>query len=365
MMWIVAGISVVVAVAVAIAGLSWPRFRPHLSTPTLLVAGVSMAVTLAHVAGVGRLTPAADVLGLVESLALMVLVGLVVRYVPSRRAVLSAPAAGLAVAVWVLRVFAPASLLEGVGVCAFWGLGALVAAAGGGYLRFLDVRQERAVADGRLALRLRLAGDLHDYLAHDISEMVAHAQAGQVTGDPLALARVEAAGQRALSMLDRTLDMLHHDRPLAPGGDLDGIRAAAERFSAAGPAPVHLRMDPALVVPPETAALAHRIVIEGLTNIRRHAPRAGRVDLSVRASSGALEITMTNDGVVRAPNTRHGGSGLPALTSLVQAQRGELIAEAVSGGWSLTARLPLAHSPEWSPASSSQTTRKVSAAPSA
>lgn len=150
-----------------------------------------------------------------------------------------APSAGVAAAVWVLRVFAPASFLEAVGVCAFWGLGALLAAGVSLYLRLLDVRQDRAVSDARTALRLRLAGDLHDFVAHDISEMVAHAQAGRVAGDPRqALERVEAA--RAMSMLDRTVDILHHDRPRVPVGDLDGIREAAARFSAAGPARVHL-----------------------------------------------------------------------------------------------------------------------------
>ncbi|MEV4175111.1 hypothetical protein [Nonomuraea sp. NPDC049709] len=89
--------------------------------------------------------------------------------------------------------------------------------------------------------------------------MVAHAQAGRIAGDPRqALERVEVAGQRAMSMLDRTLDMLHHDRPLTSTGGLSGIREAAERFSAAGPAPVHLSMDPQLdrqvTIPPETAA---------------------------------------------------------------------------------------------------------------
>ncbi|MFI9596491.1 histidine kinase [Nonomuraea sp. NPDC052265] len=152
----------------------------------------------------------------------------------------------------------------------------LAAAAVGGYLRLLDVRQDRAVADTRTLLRLRLAGDLHDFPAHDISEMVAHAQAGTVAGDPLrALERVEEAGQRALSTLDRTLDMLHHDRPLGPVGDLGGIAEAGARFAAAGPARIGVRIDPVAAVPAETAALAYRIVIEGLTNIRRHAPRAG------------------------------------------------------------------------------------------
>ncbi|MGW4797632.1 sensor histidine kinase [Nonomuraea sp. NPDC004297] len=346
-MWVGAVLSAVVAAAAAVTGLARPRFRPHLSASALLAASVSGAVTLAHLAGVARPAAGADALGMVESVALMVLIGLVVRYAPARSAAVCAPVTGLAAAVWLLRVFTPASPLEGVGACAFWGLGALLAMAVGGYLRFLDVRQEHAVADSRLALRLRLAGDLHDYLAHDISEMVAHAQAGRVAGDPLrALERVEAAGQGALSMLDRTLDMLHHDRPFAPGGDLGGIREAAERFAAAGPARVDLRMDPAVAVPPETAALAYRIVIEGLTNIRRHAPQAARVDLSLGVSSGVLEVTMTNDGVAGAPRARRGGTGLPSLGSLVQIQGGELIAQAVPGGWSLTARLPLAQSPE-------------------
>ncbi|MEV0148280.1 MULTISPECIES: hypothetical protein [unclassified Nonomuraea] len=368
--WAVALVSeavpALVAVAVAATGLFRPRLRPRLSASALLAASVSLAVTAAHATGVTRAAPGADALGMAESVALMVLVGLVVRYAPLRQAVVSSSAAGLAAATWLLRVFTPASPLEGVGVCAFWGLGALAAVAVGAYLRSLDVRQERAVADTRTALRLRLARDLHDFVAHDIGEMVAHAQAGGVAGDPLrALERVEAAGQRALSMLDRTLDMLHHDRPLGPVGDLGGIAEAAERFSAAGPARVSLRMDPAVTVPVETAALAYRVVIEGLTNVRRHAPRAGHVDLRVGASAGVLEVTMTNDGVARARSRRRGGSGLPGLAALVAEQGGELVTRALPDGWSLTARLPLAQSPEWSPESSSPTTRKASAPPSA
>lgn len=195
--------------------------------------------------------------------------------------------------------------------------------------------------------------------------MVAHAQAGGVAGDPRqALERVEAAGQRALSMLDRTLDVLHHDRPHHPVGDLAGIAEVAERFSAAGHVPVHLSLDRDVAVPVETAALAYRIVVEGLTNVRRHAPRAKRVDVRVTASAGVLEIAVANDGVVRARGGRRGGSGLAGLTALVAEQGGELVTRATPDGWSLTARLP-AESPGWSPESSSPTTRRASAAPSA
>ncbi|MFG3440122.1 sensor histidine kinase [Nonomuraea sp. NPDC047897] len=364
--WVSVWVSAAVAVAVAVAGLCRPRLGPRLPVPAAVAAAASAAVTLAHAVGPARPAWGAEALGMVESVALMTLAGLVVRHAPVRRAAPAALAAGLASAVWLLRFFAPASPLEGVGAAAFWGLGAVLAATVGAHLRAVEARQERAMTDLRTVLRLRLARDLHDFVAHDISEMVAHAQAGRIAGDPSqALERVEAAGQRALSTLDRTLDTLQHDRPLTPVGDLDGIREAAERFTAAGPAKVHLRMDPAVTVPADVAALAYRIVIEGLTNVRRHAARARRVELDVRAGSGALEIAMTNDGVSRTRGAGRGGTGLPGLTELVRAQGGELVARAVPDGWSLAARLPLAQSLGWPPAFSSPTTRRASAAPSA
>ncbi|MEW9554137.1 sensor histidine kinase [Nonomuraea sp. NPDC050783] len=340
-----------------------PPLGPRAAVLTCYVAAAaSLAVTLAHATGAVRAEPAAVAPAMAESVALMALTGLTVRHEPARRAAVAAPVAGLASATWLLRFFAPDSPLEGVGACAFWSSGALLAAAAGGYLRSLDGRQARA----RTALRLRLARDLHDFVAHDISEMVAHAQAGQVAGDPLrALERVEAAGQRAMSMLDRTLDMLHHDRPLTSTGDLAGIREVAARFSAAGPGQVRLRMDQRADVPADVAALAYRIVVEGLTNVRRHAPLAGRVELDVTAAPGRLEITLANDGVTGTRGGRRGGSGLPALAELVGERGGELLARAVPGGWSLSAYLPLAQSPECPSASSSPTTRKASEAPSA
>ncbi|MFI7694755.1 sensor histidine kinase [Nonomuraea sp. NPDC049655] len=351
-LWMVAAaLPAAVAVAVAAIGLFLAGSRAGsgagwLAWLVLPAAGASLAVTVLWRAAGGPSTPGVGALGMAESAALTVAAGLVVRYAPVRRAVPAALLAGLAAATWLPRVFTPASALEAVGACAFWGAGVLAGAAVGAYLRLLDVRQRRAVADTRTVLRLRLAGDLHDFLAHDISEMVAHAQAGAVAGDPLrALRRVEAAGQRALSTLDRTLDMLHHDRPLGPSGDLDGVAEAAARFSAAGSAHVGVRIDRAAAVPAETAALAYRIVIEGLTNIRRHAPRAGRVELSVTTPGDVLEITLTNDGTSGAAGRRRGGSGLPGLAALVAEQGGELVAGAVPDGWSLAARLPLRQSP--------------------
>ncbi|WP_169515731.1 histidine kinase [Amycolatopsis nigrescens] len=101
---------------------------------------------------------------------------------------------------------------------AFWALGPAFAAAVGLYFRYQQNARDRAVAAARRAQRLDLARDLHDYVAHDLSEMIAQAQAAQLAGEPdpavlVALRRIETAGLKAMSSMDRTVHMLHEDSP--------------------------------------------------------------------------------------------------------------------------------------------------------
>ncbi|MEU4835975.1 histidine kinase [Streptosporangium sp. NPDC023615] len=312
---------------------------------------MSLAVTAARLTG-HPLPYDAGMPGLAESVTLMVLAGLTVRWSPVRGAAVAGALAGLASAVWLLRFISPSSPLEGVGACAFWSIGTMVAAGWGAYLRSLDARRARATADDRAAPRLRLAGDLHDFVAHDISEMVAHAQAGRVVGpgDPgqalAALERIERAGQRAMSALDRTVLMLHGDE-LATTSPLPGLTelsGLAGRFAAAGRARVRVNLDPDLEgrVPRETAATAFRIVSESLTNVRRHAPDATLVDVTVTVESAALVVTVRNDGVAGPGEDGRGGFGLPVLADHLGSLGGLLRAGPVPGGWSLAARIPLA-----------------------
>ncbi|MFS1305307.1 sensor histidine kinase [Streptosporangium longisporum] len=344
-----ASVTTAVATLVWVAAGRWARTR--LAAVTCVAAAVSLAVTVATLAGL-PLSQEAGMFGLTESVTLMVLAGLTVRWSPVRQAAVAGAFAGLASAVWLLRFIAPSSLLEAVGACAFWSAGTMIAAGTGAYLRSLDARRARAVADGRAALRLQLAGDLHDFVAHDISEMVAHAQAGRTVGpgDPgqalAALERIERAGQRAMSALDRTVLMLHGDElattsPLPGLAELSGL---AERFAAAGRARVRVNVDPDLeeTVPRETAATAFRIVSESLTNVRRHAPDATLVDVTVTMESAMLVVTVNNDGVTGPDESGRGGFGLPVLADHLRSLGGLLHAGPVPGGWSLTARIPLA-----------------------
>ncbi|WP_430789205.1 sensor histidine kinase [Actinoplanes sp. G11-F43] len=275
-----------------------------------------------------------------------------------------AGAAGAAAALLVLRVTGPPSLLAAIGACALWSLPAAGAAAVGLHLRGQDRRRDRAAGEALRGQRLSLARDLHDYVAHDVSEMLATAQAGRVAGgDPATAAvlfeRIEQAGQHALATLDRTVHMLG-GQPPAPGESpasgrtplLGELSLLVARFGGAGPVRAELDMEPlpADAVTSEVAALTHRIVTEGLTNVRRHAAAAAGVAVAVtRTRAGMLTVTVTDHppatpvGPVpeAVSRTARGGRGLPELAAAAAALGGVLVAGPHGGGWRLRADLPL------------------------
>ncbi|MDR7277165.1 sensor histidine kinase [Catenuloplanes atrovinosus] len=297
---------------------------------------------------------------LAEFSALTMMVVRVTHRAPPRVAVPAAGAAGSALALLVLRLTGPPSWLAVVGACGLWGLTAVGAVLVGLYLRREDQRREQAAAGARRAQRQGLARDLHDYVAHDVSEMLAAAQAGLVVGgDPDTAAslfrRIEQAGQHALAALDRTVHMLGERPPR-----LDDLPALVAGFDAAGPVRAGLSLDPlpAESVPDDVSALAYRTVAEALTNVRRHAPAATAVRVAVtRTAADTLTVTVSNDlPVAPAAPARGttggrglpglaaaGGRGLPGLAAAAAAVGGRVDAGLHGDRWRLRAVLPLAH----------------------
>lgn len=361
----------VAALVAAGTALWWPRSRAWLPWGSAGAGAVALAATLAHVAGPW---PGSPPWGMVELLVLSVLVGACARWAPARAGVPAAVVAGLGAATSLLRATDSGgpdelSALDAVYAVSFWALGPIVAAGAGLLLRFQHDRRARAVAAARRAQRLELARDLHDYVAHDVSEMIAQAQAagtvapaGTPAGD--ALRRIEAAGLRAMASMDSTVRVLSGDgdggddgRDLAgrrPQPGLTDLPALVERFATTGPARVRLDADDDLTssVPREVGGTAHRIVVEALTNIRRHAPGATSVEVRVRRCDGALQVSVADDGGSAAPAAtasesgsglrRTGGLGLTGLAERIGALGGHLRAGPDGAGWRLTARLPLA-----------------------
>jgi signal transduction histidine kinase len=337
----------VAAVAVAFAD------RRRRGWVAAAAAGASIVVTWLSAprpATDGWDTPAT--LAIVELLALLGLIVLVVRLAPVRQAVVAGLAAGAAVAVLVLRFASPATALEAVGMCGLWALGAVIAAAGGLYVRWLDVRRRRAVADARQAQRLEIAHDLHDFVAHHVSEMVAQAQAAQVAADSepaytrSALHDIEQAGLSALAALDQGIHVLRDGTSSQRQPGLAELAELSRRFAGAQ---VNLDLSPGLVdrVPPDLAAVAYRIVVEALTNVRRHAPTATVVDVIVSGGDDLELVVSDNGGPAADPVAgRKSGLGLRGLAERVEALGGTFIAGPGPGpgqrGWSIHARLPMA-----------------------
>ncbi|MFG2846333.1 sensor histidine kinase [Kitasatospora sp. NPDC048296] len=341
------------------------------------------ATTVAVCSGVGTLltfpgrpiradSPAAPLMS-VEYLAVLGLIFVVTRLFPLRRAASPWLLLGTAGSTLVLRAQVFESFPEAVGQCAFLSVGVLGVGAVGAYLCRLDDQRMNSVQAARRAQRIELARDLHDFVAHDVSGIVVLAQAAQVMSaqqpqQVLALLeQIEAAGQQALKSLDRTVHMLHHTdegtgpAQAAPNGrpgsyGLDDITEVVDRFRATGQAAVELDLglapEAAVQVPREVAGTAHRVIVEALTNIRRHAPTDTDVRIAVEPGGHGgvpgLTVTVTNtlwdEASVGHLNDggRRGGLGLVGLAERVEALGGTLDAGPYgSGSWRLRAVLPL------------------------
>jgi signal transduction histidine kinase len=357
--------------AAALAVAAWPRTRAFVAPAVFGACGLSVTASVAAMLGAGRVS---GWLSLLESGALIALVFLALRRVPGRLGELGAATAGGATVLIIpaSETTSDSTLVTAAGM-AVWGLVALMAAGGARYLDALDVRRARSVAVARREQRLALARDLHDFVAHDVSAMVVEAQAAQIVGarEPhealAALKRIEQAGLHALSAMDRAVDALRdvgpptdalageieEQSPSARWPGLCDLPALTARFEAAGPVRVELSLADGIAegVASEVGWTAYRVVTEALTNVRRHAPGATRVEVAVdRARLGgapAIAVFVSNDdlsGVASVLATREGsgGFGLVGLRDRVEALGGTFHAgRHEQGGWQLRAVLPL------------------------
>jgi signal transduction histidine kinase len=202
----------------------------------------------------------------------------------------------------------------------------------------LSVRYERA----------RIAGELHDLVAHAISVMVIQAGAGQrLAGtDPQrsreAFQAIAGAAREAESDLGRLVALLGDRETATSSPDLELVEELIERAAASG-LDVRLRLegDPD-GLPGPLLALTHRVVQEGITNALRYASGAP-VGVLVRAVPDALLVEVEN-APARAASPLAGagtGNGLRGLRERASELGGTIAAgPAAGGGWRLAARVP-------------------------
>jgi signal transduction histidine kinase len=282
------------------------------------------------------------------TLGLAVLVASAVRTLPARSAG-AVGAAGAAVGIGGLAAALTSPSSGGVAgmYCAGW----LAALAVGLGLRLLDARHRAAVESTRRDVRMELARELHDVVAHHIAGIVLLAQAAPIAArrDPAAadasFAEIEAVGTEALDATRRAVGLLRGGddaEPFSPGPE--SLRDLVERFGGRGPS-VRLRL-PADGAgwAPEVTSTVYRVVQESLTNIARHAPHAGSVLVSVDRDGDAVTVEVADDAAPTRSggHVRRGGYGLVGMRERVEALGGRLHAGPRPGpGWSVRATLPL------------------------
>nr|WP_222108744.1 histidine kinase [Streptomyces cupreus] len=210
-----------------------------------------------------------------------------------------------------------------------------------------------AAAEARaadLAVRNRLARELHDSVGHALSAVTLQASAARrlLDSDPEfvreALAAIEDTTRRTVGELDAVLGVLREgDAPgTAPAptlaADLDGLlrrtRAGGLRVTATVDA------DPQ-ALSPVLSREAYRIVQEGLSNALKHAGGQVTVTLGIGIADGHLEITLENPLAIASPCRPGGGHGLRGIADRARLLGGTAQAGAEDGTWRLRVRLPM------------------------
>ena len=227
-----------------------------------------------------------------------------------------------------------------------------------------EAEQRLRVEQARDLERTRIAREMHDVLAHRLSLLSMHAGALEFRPDapPAEVARaagvIRASARAALEDLREVIGVLRDTsdggtgtRPQPTLGDLPALveecRAAGLRVHEEYRLPA---LDPA---PSVTGRTAYRVVQEGLTNVRKHAPGAVAT-VVVEGSPGAeLVVEVRNPPALgeQHPPLPSAGTGLIGLRERVDLAGGSL-----EHGWTPDGRFRLWARLPWPAAPSPQQT---------
>ena len=172
--------------------------------------------------------------------------------------------------------------------------------------------------------RARIARELHDAIAHNISMIVVQAGAERRMIDEAngstreVLETIEHIGRGALTEMRRLVGMLRSDTgdPFAPQPGLADLPTLVAQRPRAG-LPVELHMEgERRELPVGIELSAYRIVQEALTNALKHAGDAN-ANVHVRYGADSLEIEIADDGGKARESASSGGHGLAGMRERV------------------------------------------------
>jgi len=230
----------------------------------------------------------------------------------------------------------------------------------------LEAERDAQAKISAAAERARIARELHDVIAHNVSVMVVQADGASyaLRSEPerarQALAAISGTGRQALAEMRRLLGVLRagdSGADLAPQPGLEQVRELLDQARAAGLS-VSLTLQGTPQPLSEGAELAaYRVVQESLTNTRKHGGALAAAAVTLRYEPDGLVVQVTDDGGGEtAPgegtNGRRGpapgeitgpGLGLTGMRERIEMYGGTVNAGPLpAGGYQVVARLPAA-----------------------
>jgi signal transduction histidine kinase len=220
--------------------------------------------------------------------------------------------------------------------------------------RAAEARRVHAEEERRRASeeRLRIARELHDVLAHNISMINVQAGVALHLMDErpeqarTALTAIKEASKEALTEVRSVLGVLRQvdeDTPRAPAPGLGRLEDLVARARAAG-ITVRTRITGRpYPLPAGVDLAAFRIVQEALTNVTRHAGPGVSATVQVAYGDGELRLRIEDDGRGAPGDLPDGGDGIPGMRERVTALGGDLVAGPRPGvtGFRVHATLPV------------------------
>lgn len=232
------------------------------------------------------------------------------------------------------------------GTLVVFGIGEAIRSRRERYAEFRRLARQREQSELQ-AERVRIARELHDVLAHSLSQINVQAGVGlhlmdrQPDKAAEALASIKETSKTALDEVRQVLGALRADgpadAPLVPEPGLDRLPALV-----GGIRGLEVTLDDRIEHAPKPVQLAlYRIVQESLTNVTRHA-NAARASVRLWATAEAFHVEIRDDGVgTGGVASESGGRGLLGMRERAELLGGHLSAgPADGGGFRVAAEIP-------------------------
>jgi signal transduction histidine kinase len=215
-------------------------------------------------------------------------------------------------------------------------------------LEFAEQAREQEAERRAEQERMGIARELHDVVAHTLTEINVTAAAAAERGDPgesrEALEQIERRSHGAIAELRGILGVLRGpesaESPRAPTPGVDDICEMVTRARKAG---LDVSLDVHGSAPSRmsdgTSLAAYRIVQESLTNVRRHAPGAPAA-VTLRFDPTQLTLTVDNDPGAAATDSAGPGVGITGMRERAKVAGGTLCAGPHAAGFRVRAALP-------------------------